>query len=247
MSTTIHIAKRFCGPPASGNGGYSCGLIAQQCEGVVDVRLVVPPPLDVDMQFFTAASGGGELKLGNQTIAHATPSQWQLELPPAPDFSEAKKAEALYAGFHDHALPGCFVCGPDRAQGDGLQIFVGEVEDHVSKTNKKLFAATWQVDKNLPNTDGKLSEEFIWAALDCPGYFAVKENAGFALLGAFSVKIQAPVLVGDSHVVAAWPIESEGRKHRAGSAIYSQSGECLAYGLATWITVPKDAYVAATA
>ena len=35
----------------------------------------------------------------------------------------------MHAGLHDHRYPTCFVCGPERAQGDGLRIFTGPVED----------------------------------------------------------------------------------------------------------------------
>ena len=46
---TTSIAKRYCGPPQSGNGGYSCGLLGKQIEGPSKVRLHVPPPLDSDL------------------------------------------------------------------------------------------------------------------------------------------------------------------------------------------------------
>ena len=46
MRNQITIAKRFCGPPRSGNGGYVCGSLAAFVEGTAEVTLRRPPPLD---------------------------------------------------------------------------------------------------------------------------------------------------------------------------------------------------------
>jgi len=46
VSATITIARRFRGPEASGNGGYTCGLVAGFLEGEAEVTLRRPPPLE---------------------------------------------------------------------------------------------------------------------------------------------------------------------------------------------------------
>ena len=43
---TLTIATRFCGPPASANGGYFAGMVAMLASRTVTVRLLMPPPLD---------------------------------------------------------------------------------------------------------------------------------------------------------------------------------------------------------
>src|SRR5688500_3011798 len=49
------IKARFNGPAGSGNGGYTCGLIADRLpdtdpgHGTVEVTLLVPPPLDTPL------------------------------------------------------------------------------------------------------------------------------------------------------------------------------------------------------
>ena len=48
-ATTLTIARRFNGPPDSGNGGYSCGAFAVATRQDLRVRLRAPPPLDVPM------------------------------------------------------------------------------------------------------------------------------------------------------------------------------------------------------
>jgi len=35
----VVIARRFCGPPDTGNGGYSAGLLAQSLRGPIEVTL----------------------------------------------------------------------------------------------------------------------------------------------------------------------------------------------------------------
>ena len=35
----LRLEERFCGPPASANGGYACGIIAELLGGDVEVTL----------------------------------------------------------------------------------------------------------------------------------------------------------------------------------------------------------------
>ena len=43
---TLTIARRFNGPPESGNGGYVCGAFAFAAGIDLRVRLLAPPPLE---------------------------------------------------------------------------------------------------------------------------------------------------------------------------------------------------------
>jgi len=43
-----------------------------------------------------------------------------------------------------------------------------------------------------------------------------------------TARIDAPVVAGEEHVVIAWPIEKDGRKHHAGAAVLSPDGAVLA-------------------
>lgn len=45
MTGSLVVARRFCGPPDSGNAGYVCGLIAGFLDGPVKVTLRLPPSL----------------------------------------------------------------------------------------------------------------------------------------------------------------------------------------------------------
>jgi hypothetical protein len=43
--TELTLGGRFSGPPATANGGYACGTIAELLGGDVEVTLRRPPPL----------------------------------------------------------------------------------------------------------------------------------------------------------------------------------------------------------
>jgi hypothetical protein len=50
---------------------------------------------------------------------------------------------------------------------------------------------------------------------------------------------EAPVHADRRYVVAAWPIASDGRKHRGGSALYDSAGRRVALAETLWITVRR--------
>ena len=79
--------------------------------------------------------------------------------------------------------------------------------------------------------------EFVWAVLDCPTYFGLYMDGELPLsmLARFSARIDAPIAAGEEHVVIAWPIELDGRKHHAGAAVLSAGGEVLAVARALLI------------
>jgi acyl-coenzyme A thioesterase PaaI-like protein len=147
--------------------------------------------------------------------------------PPTPE--EASAAELRFVGLARHIFPGCFVCGPEREEGDGLRIFAGPAGGQV--------ASTWCPGPDLADEAGDVRCAFVWAALDCPGYFAVQEAAGLAVLGTMSAVRLAPVRAGEIAVVTGWTLGSEGRKHRAGTAVHDADGRLLAAAQATWITL----------
>jgi hypothetical protein len=103
-------------------------------------------------------------------------------------------------------------------------------------------AAIWTPDETLVDAgSGSVRPEFIWAALDCPGYFAVQELAGLALLGRLRVTIHRLVRADEPVIVTGWPMESSGRKHLAGTALHNRAGEIVAAAIATWVSVSPPA------
>ncbi len=227
--TVVRIDRRYCGPPDSGNGGYFAGVLAAALGGSdVQVTLKRPAPLDRDLAIERSGEGAA-LFDKEELLALAEAGSVDLDVPAAPAFDEAAAAEHRF-DKQAHIYPGCFVCGPDRDEGDGWRIFPGSI-------GPGRVAATWTPPGDIGSQSGHVLPEFIWAALDCPGYFAVQVAAGLALLGRIAVSIRSPVRCGESLIVQGWAIGSEGRKHRAGTALHSSNGRLLAVADQLWISL----------
>jgi len=228
MSVRVRVADRFNGPPDSGNGGYTTGLIALAIGEPVGVRLARPVPMNQDLVIASVGEGYWEARAGSEVIATAALQPVEVDVPRPPSWVEAFGVSQHFSGFTQHIYPTCFVCGPARAQGDGLRIFPGSVP------GTQLFAAPWQPDASLGDATGKVRPEFVWASLDCPGYFA-SANPKPALLGELAVRVDQVPRVGEPCVVTSWRIEGEGRKHRVGTALFGADGQRCAVGVATWV------------
>ena len=172
------------------------------------------------------------LTQGNDVVALAEAAAVEIEVPMPPSIADAKAAESRF-DKGAHIYPGCFVCGPDRAERDGWRIFAGSI-------GGGRVAASFTPDAEFGDAGGDLKPEFVWAALDCPGYFAVQQAAGLALLGRMAVVIHRRVPTGEPLIVQAWDRGSEGRKHCAGTALHLSDGTLLAAAEQIWVTV-KDA------
>ncbi len=237
MSAQIRIDSCYNGPPGSANGGYVCGLMAARINQPLSVRLYKPPPLDTNLDLlFDTVSGKWHLKRDEQLIAAANVAHTRVHLhthvPKPPSYVQALDASVHYSGHQQHIFPTCFVCGPQRPVNEGLRIFPGKLAD----TN--VVAAAWLPHAELADGNGKVSPEFIWAALDCPGYFASVKPGRTALLGEFAVHIDRSVHIEEPCVVVGWQILIAGRKHKVGTALFDEDGEQCAVGVATWLEMP---------
>jgi hypothetical protein len=224
------IGTRFCGPPDSGNGGYAAGLLASQLgSGPVEVTLRRPPPLERELAV-SVEGGLAKLEDGQALIAEARRATLSAEPPPAPSFERAQELSSHYIGHTKHHFPACFVCGPARAVGDGLRIFPGA--EHAGDA----AAAPFVPDANLAGEDGFVRSEFLWAALDCVGYFAIAApDYPVALLGRITAEITGKLRPHERSVVVGWPLSREGRKLRAGTALYGPDGRVCGRAEQTWI------------
>lgn len=237
---TVTIARRFRGPPNSGNGGYSCGRLAAFVDGPAEVTLRRPPPLESEMQV-RAENGGVAMYDGDQLIASARPVEpWGFDTT-APTFEEALAATGRTFEPSVHKLPMCFVCGPDRAPGDGLRIFCGPV-DPADTGWSGTVAAPWVPEAYMAGADAEVSAEYLWAALDCPTAYASGSPAGFPtiLLGRQAVTILKRPAVGDKCIIAAHQTGRDGRKYLAEASLFNAAGTPLAHCRATWIEVAPD-------
>jgi hypothetical protein len=231
---TLTIAARFHGPPTSSNGGYFAGVVAGCAARTVTVRLIRPPPLDTELTVDESPDGMLRVLHGADAIGEARPASLALDAPAPPDYLEVVEASRHYAGFRYHRFPSCFVCGTQRVRGDGMRVFAGPLPE------RGLVAAPWVPDASLDSGDGKVHAEFMSAALDCPGYYAVAPDDRMMLLAEFTAHVDRRVHVGESCTLVGWQIGSSGRKHEAGTALFDGKGELCGRARALWIE-PRDA------
>lgn len=230
MRKEIVINKTFCGPTESGQGGYVSGLLGGFIDGSSEVTLRVPPPLNQALQVEVSDENIVRLFNGETLVAQAQPASIEMDVPYPPVYQEAVVASESYLGFKQHAFPKCFVCGPDRMEGDGLRIFPGQVGE------REMVAAPWIPYKALADENGRVRQEFVWAALDCTGAFAVLiTKLRLIVLGKLAVSIVKEIKVDEKYIVTGWPMMIEGRKLFAGTAIFTENGELCAMARATWI------------
>jgi hypothetical protein len=220
---TLTIERRYRGPLHSGNGGYSAGMLAGFLDGPAEVTLRLPPPLERELRV-TEQDGKLLLLDGEAIVAEAEPATVELDLRQPPTRSEADAATASHVRFGGENFSECFSCGV-RPE-DGLCIHVGPVE------GSDLHAAPW--------TAREVSAPIVWAAIDCPGAYAVGgPGRGEVVLGRIAAEIRRLPEEGEECVVVSWPLGEDGRKLYAGAALFGRDGEPLAWARQTWIQ-PKS-------
>ncbi|MFU8872042.1 hypothetical protein [Micromonospora sp. SL4-19] len=214
------IESRHHGPAGSGNGGWSAGIFAAAVDdrGPVEVTLRKPPPLETPL----AVVDGAVLDPDGQLIAQVRRVDEFTAVVPPVDAPTAEIAAKAYAGLVDHPFPGCYVCGPENPE--GLRIFPGPLPDGRTAAP---FRAPAEV---VPAT--------VWAALDCPGGWAVIAPGRPYVLGRIAAVVTALPRPGDECVVTGAMIGGEGRKAEVHSSLYGPDGALLGYARATWIALP---------
>ncbi len=229
-AATITVPHRFNGPQESGNGGYTSGVIAVHLgDGPVEVSLRSPVPLDEPLELTEGDEGTLQALHGETPIAEARALS-ELDLTPAAvSVEEARQASENYRAPRDGLFSNCFVCG--RAREDSFEVFAGQVE------GRELVATPWTPPEWAAGSDGNVRPEFVWAALDCPTYFAchLEGELTLSMLVRQRAEILAPIAADEEHVVTAWPIAVDGRKRLAGAAVLSAEGETLAMAEALMI------------
>jgi hypothetical protein len=248
--TDLLVPARFCGPPSSGNGGWTAGAMAELVHGhpsdhaepwpAITVTLRRPPPLDrpvpaTETDGLTVAADD-QGPVADARRADASPTEVE-----AVDPASARAAEASYAGWASHPFTTCFTCGPDRAEGDGLRIFPGPVDDLDGEVR---VAAVWTPHPSTTEDwhayagdHQRASIPCTWAALDCPGGWAGDLATYPSVLGRMTARIDTLPVVGEEHVVVGHFRGRDGRKASTASTLYDADGRIVATAEHTWIQV----------
>ncbi len=219
------VPARFNGPRDSGNGGYTCGLVAAEL-GVpsAEVTLRAPPPLETEMTV-EREDDSVRVSAGDTLVADGRPAAVDVGDLPDPIAPE-EAAEVVAAGrerwFAGHPFPTCFVCGPDRD--DGMDVF--------PVAHDGTFVATW-----TPREAG-----ITWPALDCPTSAPVMnpDKEPPIVLARLAAAIDEEPIVGAPHVLVSWELERDGRKRHSACALFDAQGRALARSRALWIELRQE-------
>jgi hypothetical protein len=222
MDGTLSIARRFRGPLTSANGGYAAGLFAGATgPGGREVTLRLPPPLETPLTV-VPEDGRWVLLDGDALVAEATAAEPDVTPPAPPTFAAVAAAPPAAGTWAAAVFDECFVCGT-RPEGDGLEIHARPIPGRPG-----LVADTWIAHEACP--------EVVWAAIDCPGAYAVLEGSrGEPVLGRITARVDRLPAEGERCVVVGWPLGADGRKLHAATALYGEDGSVLARSRQLWI------------
>ena len=216
----ITLPRHYRGPLTSANGGYACGRLAAFVDArEVEVTLRLPPPLDRGL---AVERDDDDVRLfdGDALVAQARPAAVELDAPVPVSVEVAEASRERHVRGWSPEFSECFVCG---VRDDGLEIRVGPVAGR-----EPLLASPIA----LPDA----RSEIVWAAIDCPGAYAVgAEGRGDIVLGRMTARVDRVPAVDEQCVVTAWPLGEDGRKLFAGTALFAEEGELLALAKQVWI------------
>jgi hypothetical protein len=231
------IPGRLNGPPGSGNGGISAGLLAGwlPADATVEVTLRRPPPLDTQLR---VECDGSAAALFDDTALVAESRVVEPAAAGAPaavqPVGTAREAMRRFDGRTDHPFPTCFVCGTGRAAHDGLELFAGAVA-----TNRHRVAASFEVRPSHLPPEFPAGSVLSWAALDCPGAWAIGLAGRAVVLGRITARVRRVPMLGEECVVVAELDGTEGRKAFTRSTLYSAGGEEYARASSVWIELAR--------
>ena len=218
----ITFARRFRGPLATANGGYACGALASYVDAdEVEVTLRLPPPLERPLGIRREGDSTVLVDV-DSVVAEARPAALALEAPEPVSVAAAEDAATRHVPVGNPLFRECFVCGV-RDEADGLQIHAGAVAGR-----EPVLAAPWVPRESSP--------PIVWAAIDCPGAYAVGDGGrGEIVLGRMTARVLRVPEPGERCVVVSWPLGEDGRKLHAGTALFDEGGDVLALARQVWI------------
>ncbi len=237
--TEISVPRQFRGPPVTANGGYICGLLTKAVGGVGSAMLRAGVPLDTPVALVDGEDGSvSAVNAEGKVLGTARPGgQDQIPAPPPFPGVEPARAAAAASPFAARSLHrGCFSCCIEREAGEGLGVHVGQLPG----AEPGVCAGVWSPHANFADPRGAMPDEITWGALDCSGSMAwwIKTGSPVGLLGTMSGEVLKAPKAGETYVVMAWALESEGRKFFAGVALYDAEGEIVARSGQIWIGRP---------
>lgn len=233
------ITTQFNGPRSSGNGGYTCGILAHRmtdqlhCTAAIASTLRKPPPLGTPLTWRDTARSVALTGDDGEVIGVAEAGSFEAGPPAFPGLDVAKRATAAYEGHQHHPFDTCFTCGTARGEGDGLRVFSGPFDTD-------MVAAVWTPHAAFAGANGRLAYEFAWAAMDCPGGWAAHVDQTPMVLGRMTAIVEFLPRAGEECVVVGGLMRVEGRKHFTNTALYTAGGSLLGHAEQIWVSIDLD-------
>ena len=167
-SASLVLDPRFNGPPGTANGGYASGAVGELVDGPAEVSLLSPPPLGIPLDVSFYEHGEVDVSHDGAIVARARPvDQVDVEPPVRPTLAQAREASRRHPGHGRATLfSDCYVCGSQRH--DGLGIHFGPLRGH-----SDVNAAVFLPDGTVPNRDGIVAPDMVWARARLPELHAV--------------------------------------------------------------------------
>ena len=202
-AATVTIPKQYCGPPSSGNGGYSCGVLAREFgHNPAEVSLLAPPPLDRPLNCHGDIA---QMRLldGDTVVAIAERAEAPEEGPLVSPQEAAEAAARFDADDYaaGHAYPTCFACGPGRPEGQGLRLWPG------ATSTPGVVVWPWTPHPSLSDGTGLVDLAIVWAALDCPSghaWFNLEPELTPIVLGRLRAVVHRRPAVAEPVIAVGW-------------------------------------------
>ena len=131
--------------------------------------------------------------------------------------------------------PHVFVCGPERAEGDGLRLFTGPVAGRTGVVAGLLVPHAGHGTA----AGGRVPRATVWAALDCPSAWPHLRPGVATLLGRIRAQVWSTLTVGEHYVSVGEAVGEDGRTRYSRSALDDRAGTLVGAAEATWITVDR--------
>ena len=218
-----HVARGSTDRRGRAMVGTRAGSSPGARAGPAVVSLKAPPPLDrpLEVERSTTVSSCATASSRGRGPAREVDS-----IRPAGCVRRGCAAEGGPFWTPRTSVPECFVCGPLRDAGDGLRIFVGPVDGRA--TVRAPPSAAWTpptIARRRRRRDARGArlggarlphERSGRQRPDAPGFLPI-------VLARLAVRIDAPVICGEPHVVMAWKLGVDGRKRESAAALYARA------------------------
>jgi hypothetical protein len=233
---TVTIDPSYYGFDDAGHGGYTAGLASGLLCAPAEVTIRQRIPLGEPMEVRQTNGHRVELLRHGAVVLQAVPGEPKADVPTPLGFDAAEAASRQFRGFTWSPTNTCLTCGTERKEGEGLRVFAGPAGDG---DRNGLVAAAWVPHPNFARPDGVLPNEFVWAALDCPGAWALRRATSGPYRRSVTVQMTGRVVkevrAGRPYVVMAWAVPGRRRLMDCASAVFDADGELVALATAVWL------------